>query len=63
MSPSSLAMPRLTRTMPGISGLFTVVVEPTPTWLAVAGLLAFTIVIVTLTALGIRRTEVEYSGD
>jgi hypothetical protein len=47
----------------GISGLFTVVVEPTPTWLAVLGLLAFTVVIVTLTAIGIRRTEVEYGGD
>jgi ABC-type transport system involved in multi-copper enzyme maturation permease subunit len=47
----------------GISGLFTVVVEPTPTWLAVLGLLVFTVVIVTLTAIGIRRTEIEYGGD
>jgi hypothetical protein len=47
----------------GISGPFTVVVEPTPTWLAVLGLLVFTVVIVTLTAIGIRHTEVEYGGD
>ncbi len=47
----------------GISGLFTVVVEPTPAGLAILGLLVFTIVIVTLTAIGIRRTEIEYGGD
>jgi hypothetical protein len=43
----------------GISGLFTVVVEPIPTWLAVGGLLLFSGVVVTLCALWFRRAEID----
>ena len=47
----------------GISGLFTVVAEPTPVWLAVSGLLVFTALIVAFACWRIRRLEVSYSTD
>jgi hypothetical protein len=47
----------------GILRLFTVVAEPTPAWLAVSGLVVFTIVVVAFACWRIRRLEVSYSTD
>lgn len=43
----------------GLSGLFTVATEPVHGWLAVTGLLMFSLVVVTLSALGFRRIELD----
>jgi ABC-type transport system involved in multi-copper enzyme maturation permease subunit len=47
----------------GFSGLFTVVAEPTPPWVAVTGLLAFVALVVGLACWRIRRIEISYSTD
>lgn len=47
----------------GISGLFTVVAEPTPPWLAVSGLIAFVGLIVAFACWRIRHLEISYSTD
>ena len=47
----------------GILGLFTVVAEPTPPWLAVSGLLAFAALVLAFACWRIRRLEVLYSAD
>jgi len=47
----------------GAWSLFTVVAEPTPVWLAVSGLIAFTCVVVALACRRMRRIEVSYSSD
>jgi ABC-type transport system involved in multi-copper enzyme maturation permease subunit len=47
----------------GITGLFTVVAEPVPVWLAVMGLLAFASLVVVFACWRIRRLEVTYSTD
>ena len=47
----------------GISGLFTVVAEPVPAWLAVSGLLAFASLVVVYACWRMRRLEVSYSTD
>lgn len=47
----------------GISGLFTVVAEPTPAWLAVTGLLAFAACVLGFACWRIRRFEISYSTD
>jgi ABC-type transport system involved in multi-copper enzyme maturation permease subunit len=47
----------------GISGLFTVVAEPMPGWLAVSGLLAFTLAMLAFACWRIRRVEISYSTD
>jgi ABC-type transport system involved in multi-copper enzyme maturation permease subunit len=47
----------------GFSSLFTVVAEPTPAWLAVAGLLAFAGLVVVFACWRIRRFEISYSTD
>ena len=47
----------------GILGLFTVVAEPTPPWLAVSGLLVFTALVLAFACWRIRRLEVLYSAD
>ena len=49
--------------MKGILSLFTVVAEPTPRWLAVAGLFVFTGLVVTFACWRMRRIEVSYSSD
>jgi ABC-type transport system involved in multi-copper enzyme maturation permease subunit len=49
--------------MKGILSLFTVVAEPTPAWLAVSGLFAFTGLVVTFACWRMRRIEVSYSSD
>lgn len=47
----------------GFSGLFTVVVEPIPSWLAVSSLLLFSLVAVTLGTIRIRYVEVDQTTD
>jgi hypothetical protein len=47
----------------GISGLFTIVAEPVPRGLAVAGLIAFAGLVVALACWRIRYVEVSYSTD
>jgi ABC-type transport system involved in multi-copper enzyme maturation permease subunit len=47
----------------GISGLFTVVAEPTPPWLAVTGLILFAAAVVSFACWRIRGLEVSYSSD
>jgi hypothetical protein len=42
----------------GITGLFTVVAEPVPAWLAVTGLLAFSSLVVVYACWRMRRLEV-----
>ena len=49
--------------MQGILGLFTVVAEPTPSWLAVSGLLVFTALVLAFACWRVRRLEVLYSSD
>jgi ABC-type transport system involved in multi-copper enzyme maturation permease subunit len=49
--------------MKGVLSLFTVVAEPTPAWLAVSGLCAFTCLVVTFACWRMRRVEVSYSAD
>lgn len=46
-----------------ISGLFTVVAEPTPAWAAVTGLLAFAILVLAFACWRIRRMEINYGND
>jgi hypothetical protein len=47
----------------GVLGLFTVVAEPTPPWLAVSGLLLFAALVLAFACWRIRRLEVLYSSD
>lgn len=47
----------------GFASLFSVVAEPTPPWLAVAGLVAFSGVVLGFACWSIRRFEVSYSVD
>jgi len=49
--------------VPGILGLFTVVAEPTPAWLAVTGLLVFAALVLAFACWRVRRLEVLYSSD
>lgn len=47
----------------GISGLFTVVAEPTPLWICVTGLLAFAGLALAFACWKVRRLEVGYAAD
>ena len=47
----------------GWSGVFTVVVEPTPAWLAASGLVVFTGVVVALAGAWVRRLEINYTTE
>jgi ABC-type transport system involved in multi-copper enzyme maturation permease subunit len=47
----------------GITGLFTVVAEPVPAWMAVGGLLVFAFLVVAFACWRMRRLEVSYSTD
>jgi hypothetical protein len=47
----------------GISGLFTIVAEPVPRAVAVAGLIAFATLVVAVACWRIRHVEVSYSSD
>jgi ABC-type transport system involved in multi-copper enzyme maturation permease subunit len=44
-------------------GPFAVLVEPTPAWIAIPGLLLFTGAVLFLAGLSIRRMEISYAGD
>jgi ABC-type transport system involved in multi-copper enzyme maturation permease subunit len=47
----------------GISGLFTVVAEPTPAWLATLGLIAFALCVLVFACWRIRRLEISYGTE
>jgi ABC-type transport system involved in multi-copper enzyme maturation permease subunit len=47
----------------GVLGIFTVVAEPTPPWLAVSGLLLFAGLVLAFACWRVRRLEVLYSTD
>jgi ABC-type transport system involved in multi-copper enzyme maturation permease subunit len=47
----------------GISGLFTVVAEPVPAWLAASGLVTFAALVLAFACWRVRRLEVLYSSD
>ena len=47
----------------GFSGLFTVVAEPTPLWLSITGLLAFTALALAFACWRVRRLEINYATD
>jgi len=47
----------------GPTGLFTIVAEPTPAWLAVWGLIAFAVLVLAYACWRIRRFEISYSTD
>lgn len=44
-------------------GPFAVLVEPTPAWLAIPGLMLMTLIVLALASLRIRRMEISYVGD
>ncbi|HYE73225.1 MAG TPA: hypothetical protein VEF04_07840, partial [Blastocatellia bacterium] len=44
-------------------GPFAVVGEPTPAWISIPGLLIFTIVILAIASVKIRRLEITYGGE
>jgi ABC-type transport system involved in multi-copper enzyme maturation permease subunit len=47
----------------GFAALLTVVVEPTPTWLAVSGLLVFAAAALAVASLLVRRLEINYAME
>lgn len=49
--------------VPVSEGPFAMVAEPTPAWAAIAGLVALTAVLLVLSALRIRRMEIDYGDD
>ena len=49
--------------MQGFLALFTVVVEPTPAWMAVTGLVAFATLALVFACWRIRRLEVSYTTE
>ncbi|HEX8196091.1 MAG TPA: hypothetical protein VF571_07885 [Pyrinomonadaceae bacterium] len=49
--------------VPMSEGPFAVLVEPTPAWISVPSLLVFTVVVLFLASLHIRRMEISYAGD
>jgi len=49
--------------VPTNNGMFAVLAEPVPVWIAVGGLLVFTAAILGIAALRIRRMEISYASD
>ena len=49
--------------VPMNEGPFAVVAEPTPAWIAIPGLIIFTLAVLVLASFRIRRMEVRYGGD
>jgi len=49
--------------VPMSEGPFAVMAEPTPAWLSVPSLIIFTIIVLVLAGLHIRRMEISYIGD
>lgn len=44
-------------------GPFAVIAEPTPAWIAIPGLIIFTLVVLALASIRIRRMEIRYGGE
>ncbi len=44
-------------------GFFAVIAEPTPAWMAVSGILLFTVLVLAATALVVRRMEIKYTTE
>jgi hypothetical protein len=49
--------------VPMSEGPFAVLAAPTPAWISVPSLIIFTIVVLVLAGLHIRRMEISYIGD
>ncbi len=49
--------------VPMSEGPFAVLVEPTPAWISVPSLILFTVIVLFLASLHIRRMEISYAGD
>jgi hypothetical protein len=49
--------------VPMNEGPFAVMAEPTPAWISVPSLIIFTIIVLILAGLHIRRMEISYIGD
>ncbi len=49
--------------IPMSEGPFAVVAEPTPAWIAIPGLIVFTLVVLFLASIRIRRMEIRYGGE
>jgi ABC-type transport system involved in multi-copper enzyme maturation permease subunit len=49
--------------VPMSEGPFAVIAEPTPAWIAIPGLIIFTVVVLALASVRIRRMEIRYGGE
>lgn len=49
--------------IPMSEGPFAVIAEPTPAWIAIPGLIIFTLIVLTVASLRIRRMEIRYGGE
>jgi ABC-type transport system involved in multi-copper enzyme maturation permease subunit len=49
--------------VPMSEGPFAVIAEPTPAWIAIPGLIIFTLVVLALASVRIRRMEIRYGGE
>lgn len=49
--------------LPMNEGPFAVIAEPTPAWIAIPGLIIFTLIVLALASIRIRRMEIRYGGE
>jgi ABC-type transport system involved in multi-copper enzyme maturation permease subunit len=49
--------------VPMSEGPFAVIAEPTPAWIAIPGLIIFTLIVLALASYRIRRMEIRYGGE
>ncbi|HEY0323752.1 MAG TPA: ABC transporter permease [Pyrinomonadaceae bacterium] len=49
--------------VPMSEGPFAVIAEPTPAWIAIPGLIIFTLVVLVVASIKIRRMEIRYGGE
>lgn len=49
--------------VPMNEGPFAVIAEPTPAWIAIPGLFIFTLIVLALASIRIRRMEIRYGGE
>lgn len=49
--------------LPMSEGPFAVIAEPTPAWIAIPGLIIFTMVVLAIASFKIRRMEIRYGGE
>jgi ABC-type transport system involved in multi-copper enzyme maturation permease subunit len=49
--------------IPMSEGPFAVIAEPTPAWIAIPGLIIFTLIVLTVASVRIRRMEIRYGGE